>query len=284
MAEHPRLEELRRRVLADPASIAFAALAEEYRRSGSYEEAIETCRTGLQRHPSYLSARVTLGRALIETAQYDEARAELELVLKTAPENLAAIRGLAEIHERLGDHADHALVAEAAHQSAAVPEPSIPVPAVPESPIADWLLPPKPVAAPPSAPAVSPAAAPSPLVGAVATPASSPVAVAPTPIALSAASAAPPVAESIPVAPPARAPIPIAAAASAPAAAAAGTTAPLIARTPIAVATPARSPDAADAVPVRPTASAAGPDPVVARLEDFLAAIQTARTSARDAR
>ncbi|NUR55736.1 MAG: tetratricopeptide repeat protein, partial [Acidobacteria bacterium] len=224
MAEHPRLEELRRRVLADPASIAFAALAEEYRRSGSYEEAIETCRTGLQRHPSYLSARVTLGRALIETAQYDEARAELELVLKTAPENLAAIRGLAEIHERLGDHADHALVAEAAHQSAAVPVPSIPVPAVPESPIADWLLPPKPVAAPPSAPAVSPAAAPSPLVGAVATPASSPVAVAPTPIALSAASAAPPVAESIPVAPPARAPIPIAAAASAPAAAAAGTT------------------------------------------------------------
>lgn len=287
MAEHPRLEELRRRVLADPASIAFAALAEEYRRSGSYEEAIETCRTGLQRHPSYLSARVTLGRALIETAQYDEARAELELVLKTAPENLAAIRGLAEIHERLGDHADHALVAEAAHQSPPIPsaaEPSIPVPAVPESPIADWLLPPKPVAAPPSAPAVSPAAAPSPLVGAVATPASSPVAVAPTPIALSAASAAPPVAESIPVAPPARAPIPIAAAASAPAAAAAGTTAPLIARTPIAVATPAPSPDAADAVPVRPTASAAGPDPVVARLEDFLAAIQTARTSARDAR
>lgn len=286
MAEHPRLEELRRRVLADPASIAFAALAEEYRRSGSYDEAIETCRTGLQRHPSYLSARVTLGRALIETAQYDEARAELELVLKTAPENLAAIRGLAEIHERLGDHADHALVAEAAHQSAAVPEPSIPVPAVPESPIADWLLPPKPVAAPPSAPPVSPAAVPSPLVGAVATPASSPVAVAPTPIALSAASAAPapPVAESIAVAPPARAPIPIAAAASAPAAAAAGTTAPLIARTPIAVATPARSPDAADAVPVRPTASAAGPDPVVARLEDFLAAIQTARTSARDAR
>ena len=30
----------------------------------------------------------------------DEARKELELVLKSAPENLAAIRGLAEIHER----------------------------------------------------------------------------------------------------------------------------------------------------------------------------------------
>jgi tetratricopeptide (TPR) repeat protein len=100
MADNSRIEELRRRVLADPASIAFAALAEEYRRSGNYPEAIETCRVGLQRHPSYISARVTLGRALLEMAQYGEARKELELVLKTAPENLAAIRGLAEIHER----------------------------------------------------------------------------------------------------------------------------------------------------------------------------------------
>src|SRR4051794_11477696 len=100
MADNPRIEELRRRVHADPASIAFAALAEEYRRTGNYAEAIETCRIGLQRHPSYLSARVTLGRALMETAQYDDARSELEVVLKSAPENLAAIRGLAEIHER----------------------------------------------------------------------------------------------------------------------------------------------------------------------------------------
>src|SRR5215213_924182 len=102
MAENPRLEELRRRVQADPASIAFAALAEEFRRVGRYEDAVETCRNGLQRHPAYLSARVTLGRALIETGDYDGAREELETVLRSAPENLAAIRGLATIHERLG--------------------------------------------------------------------------------------------------------------------------------------------------------------------------------------
>ncbi|HEX5473255.1 MAG TPA: tetratricopeptide repeat protein [Vicinamibacterales bacterium] len=103
MSDSPRLEELRRRVQADPASIAFAALAEEYRRANRYEEAIETCRTGLQRHPAYLSARVTLGRALIEMRDYDAARVELEAVLATAPENLAAIRGLAEIHHRRGE-------------------------------------------------------------------------------------------------------------------------------------------------------------------------------------
>jgi tetratricopeptide (TPR) repeat protein len=106
MAENPRIEELRRRVQADPASIVFAALAEEFRRVGRYDEAVETCRTGLQRHPAYLSARVTLGRALIETGDFEGAREQLETVLRSAPENLAAIRGLAQIHERLGHSAE----------------------------------------------------------------------------------------------------------------------------------------------------------------------------------
>jgi tetratricopeptide (TPR) repeat protein len=100
MADSPRIEELRRRVQMDPASIAFAALAEEYRRIGRYEAAVATCEAGLQRHPAYLSARVTLGRALFELGRYDEARTHLEQVLRLAPENLAAIRGLAEIHAR----------------------------------------------------------------------------------------------------------------------------------------------------------------------------------------
>ena len=103
MAESPRIEELKRRVQVDPASIAFAALAEEYRRAGRFEEAIATCQSGLQRHPAYLSARVTLGRALLELNRFDEAREELEHVLRAAPENLAAIRGLAEIHHRRGE-------------------------------------------------------------------------------------------------------------------------------------------------------------------------------------
>jgi hypothetical protein len=104
MADSPRIEELRRRVLMDPASIAFAALAEEYRKAGRYVEAIATCQAGLQRHPAYLSARVTLGRSLLEMGQYDEAREQLEQVLRVAPENLAAIRGLAELHNRRGEH------------------------------------------------------------------------------------------------------------------------------------------------------------------------------------
>lgn len=102
LQESPRIAQLRRRVHADPASIAFAQLAEEYRRAGHYHEAVKYCRTGLARHPGYLSARVTLGRSLIELGELDDAAREFELVLRSAPDNLAAIRGMAEIHQRRG--------------------------------------------------------------------------------------------------------------------------------------------------------------------------------------
>jgi tetratricopeptide (TPR) repeat protein len=148
--ENPRIEELRRRVQADPASIAFAALAEEFRRTGRFEDAIETCRTGLQRHPAYLSARVTLGRALLETGDYQAAREELETVLRSAPENLAAIRGLEQINERLGHstemHADlHEMMREPIRLAAE--RPPAPPPAPAEPPALDLAL-----TAPPDAP------------------------------------------------------------------------------------------------------------------------------------
>lgn len=101
-----RIDELRRRVQSDPASIAFAQLAEEYRRSGQTDEAVRVCREGLTRHPGYLSARVTLGRALLDLGQLEAARDELEFVVAEAPENLAAVRGLAEIFHREGQTAE----------------------------------------------------------------------------------------------------------------------------------------------------------------------------------
>ena len=97
MSDRFRLEYLRRRVEANPASIAFASLAEEYRRAGMLDEAIASCRAGLRRHPAYGAARVTLGTALIEAGRLDEAAREFETVLHAAPGHLAAIRGLAHI-------------------------------------------------------------------------------------------------------------------------------------------------------------------------------------------
>jgi tetratricopeptide (TPR) repeat protein len=103
MADSQRIEDLRRRVQKDPASIAFAQLAEECRRAGYYQEAVDVCQAGLALHPGYLSARVTLGRALIELNELEIAFDELTTVLKSAPENLTAIRGLAEIYHRRND-------------------------------------------------------------------------------------------------------------------------------------------------------------------------------------
>ena len=57
-------------------------------------------------HPGYLSARVTLGRALIELGHLDDAQKELERVLASTSENQAAIRGLAEIHHSGGRFAE----------------------------------------------------------------------------------------------------------------------------------------------------------------------------------
>jgi tetratricopeptide (TPR) repeat protein len=126
MADGTRIEELKRRVQLDPASIAFAALAEEYRRAGQYEESMATCLAGLQRHPAYLSARVTLGRSLLELGRYEEAREQLEHVLRAAPENLAAIRGLAEIHHRVGNMAETHDPAVHAGDAAVPPAPERP--------------------------------------------------------------------------------------------------------------------------------------------------------------
>ncbi len=106
MDDPSRLDDLRRRVQQDPASIAFAQLAEECRRSGLHAEAVDTCRRGLAIHPGYASARVTLARALVHLGDLDEARAQLHRVLEDSPSNFAAIRGLADIHQRQGAFAE----------------------------------------------------------------------------------------------------------------------------------------------------------------------------------
>ena len=68
VAGNPRIDDLRKRIERDPQSRLFAQLAEELRKDGDLAEAIEVARAGLKtRHPSYPSARMTLGRALLDT-------------------------------------------------------------------------------------------------------------------------------------------------------------------------------------------------------------------------
>jgi hypothetical protein len=131
---------------------AFAGIAERFRRAGDLDRAITLCRDGLKRFPTQLSARVTLGWALLDRGEYEDARAELEQVIRRAPDNLAAIRGLAELHDR-ADNAPGSMDAASQWQMPAMAEPE-PLPVVPAAasstppenvaspaPVPDWSVP-----------------------------------------------------------------------------------------------------------------------------------------------
>lgn len=105
MAGNPRIDDLRKRLEREPGSRLFAQLAEELRKDGQFGDAIRIAREGLERHPSYPSARMTLGRALFDSGDVAGARREFEAVVKAAPDNLLAGRLLGECLEALGDPA-----------------------------------------------------------------------------------------------------------------------------------------------------------------------------------
>ena len=108
-----RIDELRRRLERDPGSRLFAQLAEEHRKAGEHAEAIRVARGGLAFHPSYASARLTLGRALLEAGDAAAAAVELAQVVREAPDNILAGRFLGQALEASGD------AAGALHQYAA---------------------------------------------------------------------------------------------------------------------------------------------------------------------
>ena len=103
MAENPRIDDLRRRLDREPGSRVFAQLAEELRKAGQLAEAIRVARQGLLNHPAYPSAKMTLGRALLDMRDLRGARTEFEAVLRGAPDNILASRYLGECLEGLGD-------------------------------------------------------------------------------------------------------------------------------------------------------------------------------------
>lgn len=97
------IEKLKEKVDKDPNSKLFVPLAEEYKKEGMLDEAIQVLLTGIERQPAYMSARVSLGKIYLEKGMRGEARAEFESVIKSIPDNLYAHKKLAEIYRASGE-------------------------------------------------------------------------------------------------------------------------------------------------------------------------------------
>ena len=74
----------------NPDSLVFAPLADAYRKDGNFEEAMKICKKGLEKHPTYTSARVVLGRIFQENGKVEDAILEFKKVLELDTENLMA--------------------------------------------------------------------------------------------------------------------------------------------------------------------------------------------------
>ncbi len=97
------IERLKEKISRDPNSKLFVPLAEEYKKAGMLNEAIEVLTSGLENQPGYLSARVSLGKIFIDRGLLHEAQTEFEKVIGAIPDNLYAHKKLAEIYRDLGE-------------------------------------------------------------------------------------------------------------------------------------------------------------------------------------
>jgi tetratricopeptide (TPR) repeat protein len=97
------IEKLREKVEKDPNSKLFVPLAEEYRKEGMLDEAVDVLLKGIESQPGYMSARVSLGKIYLEKGMPKEARAEFENVVRSIPDNLYAQKKLAEIYRDIGE-------------------------------------------------------------------------------------------------------------------------------------------------------------------------------------
>jgi tetratricopeptide (TPR) repeat protein len=90
------------RLMRDPTSLAFAPLADAYRKVGRTREAINLCREGLARFQHYTTARLILAKAHLDDGNPEAALAELGVILQASPRDVQAHRMAAEIHRKAG--------------------------------------------------------------------------------------------------------------------------------------------------------------------------------------
>ena len=104
MATTARIDELQKKFEENPRRY-FAPLANEYRKAGDIQQAIDICRAYLPQQPGHMSGHIVYGQALYESRQFEEAKTVFETALSLDPENLIALRHLGDIALITGDSA-----------------------------------------------------------------------------------------------------------------------------------------------------------------------------------
>ncbi len=102
MAYTSEIEKLEKRWAENPKGRNFAPLADAYRKAGELDRALELCTAGLELHPDYVSAHIVFGRCMIDQKNDTGASEVFRRVLVLDPENVLALKILAEIAERGG--------------------------------------------------------------------------------------------------------------------------------------------------------------------------------------
>jgi len=102
MANSALIDDLLKQFADNPRRV-FARLANEYRKRGELDSAIEICRSHVPLQPGYISGHIVLGQALYDSGSLDEARSAFETALALDPENLIALRHMGDIARTKGD-------------------------------------------------------------------------------------------------------------------------------------------------------------------------------------
>ena len=93
---------LEERLRANPDSLAFSRLADQYRKDGDIAQAIEVCTKGIEKHPDYLTGRLVLGRCYFERKNLESAADVFTQVCRKDRRNAVAIKMLADIFSQQG--------------------------------------------------------------------------------------------------------------------------------------------------------------------------------------
>lgn len=97
------IETLKERVHLNPKSPLFLSLAEELKKQGRMDDAVDALLEGLRINPGFVPARLRLAKWYLEAQMYAEAMREVERVLAKRPDDLNALRLAFQITKELGE-------------------------------------------------------------------------------------------------------------------------------------------------------------------------------------